>query len=83
LKEETANMRAALVNRSTAIRELKAAEAEEEICKEPLRLRYEHNYLDIRKEMGVEIAESLFPKLTPTRNNASDEESDATIPPKS
>jgi hypothetical protein len=45
----------------TAIRTLKAAEAEEEIAQAALRRQYELNYLEARKQLGRPLAERLFP----------------------
>ena len=46
-----------------AIRQLKSAEAEEEIAQGKLRRKYEANYLDARKAWGRVFADRLFPQL--------------------
>ena len=45
----------------------KAIKSEAEIIKSDLRLQYEVNYLDARKQMGRKRAELLFPKKNKAR----------------
>jgi hypothetical protein len=46
-----------------AISHLKELRAAEEISKLAVRQQYEHNWLDARKEFGLAIADSIFPKV--------------------
>ena len=56
------NSEQAIKGVGNAIREKKLAEAEVEIAKENLILRYEINYLDARKKYGRRMADTLFPR---------------------
>ncbi len=47
-----------------AINRLKDIQAFEELAKLAVRRQYEHNWLDARKEFGVSVADSLFPKVS-------------------
>lgn len=46
------------------ITRLKEVQASEELSKLALRRQYEHNWLEARKEFGVSVADSLFPKVS-------------------
>jgi hypothetical protein len=47
-----------------AISRLKELRAAEELSKLAVRQQYEHNWLDARKEVGLAIADSIFPKVS-------------------
>jgi hypothetical protein len=63
LRKQVANSRKAIKTYEEAVKQLKTADAEEEIAKATLRRQYENNYLDARKQLGKIRAERLFPKL--------------------
>lgn len=63
LRKQVANSRKAIKAYEDAIKQVKTAEAEEEIARATLRRQYENNYLDARKQLGKIRAERLFPKL--------------------
>lgn len=47
-----------------AITRLKEIQAAEELDKLAVRRQYEHNWLEARKEFGVSVADSIFPKVS-------------------
>ncbi len=78
LRQCIKNVRNSLTAYKEAIKEQKLAEAEEEIAKAELRIQYENNYLDARKEFGKVLAERLFPSLTTSRHKLNIEEDQTT-----
>lgn len=61
LRQLTAAVRQAITDQETAIRNAKAADAEEEIAQAALRRQYEVNYLDARRNTGRPLCERIFP----------------------
>jgi hypothetical protein len=70
LRDRVAASRKAIKAYEESIKQLKTAQAEEDIAKATLRRQYEINYLDARKQLGKTLAERLFPKLN--NNSRSD-----------
>lgn len=54
--------------------QLKDLQTDEELARAAVRQRYEHNYLDARKEYGVTVADSIFPKISRKPVASPDEE---------
>jgi hypothetical protein len=54
----------ALDARKQAAEAVRRCQVDEELAKNELRTQYEANYLDARKSLGRQVAESLFPKIT-------------------
>ena len=74
LRDCIKKVRDAINGYKESIKEQKIAEAEEEIAKADLRMQYENNYLDARKEFGKVLAERLFPSLSSRRHKITVEE---------
>ena len=73
IKANIEKCRAALAGSNESIKNLKQAEAVEEIAKANLRQQYEFNYLDMVKEFGKKNAERFFPKISaPSKKKAQD-----------
>ncbi|MEK6480543.1 hypothetical protein WJR50_23570 [Catalinimonas sp. 4WD22] len=64
LRNRVTASRKAIKGYEDMIKQVKMAEAEEEIAQATLRRLYENNYLDARKQLGKIRAERLFPKLS-------------------
>ena len=64
LQKRIDTSRQAISMLNDAIRAQKMAEADEEIVQMKLRQQYENNYLDLRKKLGRDTAEMLFPKTS-------------------
>jgi hypothetical protein len=65
LQQRVDAVNAALEARKQAAETIRRCQVDEELAKNDLRTQYEANYLDARKSLGRQIAESLFPKGTP------------------
>lgn len=77
LKTKIENAKAAWAAYEQKIDSLKEMQIDEEMAKLAVRRQYEHNWLDARKEYGVNMADSIFPKITTRKkvNGDDDEES--------
>jgi hypothetical protein len=64
----------ALNARQQAADTVRRCHVDEELAKNEVRAQYEVNYLDARKSLGKQIAESLFPKIV--KRKAKTEEED-------
>jgi hypothetical protein len=69
----------ALDARQQASDTIRRCQVNEELAKNEVRAQYEMNYLDARKALGKQIAESLFPKVA--RRKKKTEEDDVTTEP--
>ena len=67
LKTLCTALREALAQYAAAQHSVKIASAEEEIARAEVRKVYEANYLDARKTLGRDIAETIFPDLATTK----------------
>jgi hypothetical protein len=65
LQQRVNAVNVALDARKQAAENIRRCQVDEELAKNELRTQYEANYLDARKSLGRQIAESLFPKITP------------------
>jgi hypothetical protein len=74
LQQRVDAVNAALEARKQAADNIRRSQVDEELAKNDLRVQYEANYLDARKLLGKQIAESLFPKIL--RRRAKDENED-------
>lgn len=74
LQEKLNAVNAALSARQKAADNIRRCQVEEELAKNEVRMQYENNYLDARRTLGKQIAESLFPKIVKRRTK--DEEED-------
>jgi hypothetical protein len=63
LQQKVDAVNAALDARQQAADNVRRCQIDEELVKGELRAQYEANYLDARKSLGKQVAESLFPKL--------------------
>jgi hypothetical protein len=63
----------ALDARQQAAGDVRRCQVDVELAKNEIRAQYETNYLDARKSLGKQIAESLFPKVA-TRKDKSKED---------
>jgi hypothetical protein len=73
LQQKVDAVNAALDARQQAAGNIRRCEVEVELAKNEIRAQYETNYLDARKLLGKQIAESLFPKVA-TRKNKGEED---------
>ncbi len=64
LQEKTDASIAAWNTYQQTIKRLNDIQAAEELAKLAVRRQYEHNWLDARKEFGVSVADSIFPKIS-------------------
>jgi hypothetical protein len=74
LQQRVDAVNVALEARKQAADNIRRCQVDEELAKNDLRAQYEANYLDARKLLGKQIAESLFPKIV--RRRAKDENED-------
>jgi hypothetical protein len=64
LQQKVDAVNAALDARRQAADAIRRCQVDEELAKNEVRAQYEANYLDARKSLGRQTAESLFPKVT-------------------
>ncbi len=80
LRTNIAGVNTAIDAYKKAITDLTRAEVNEEIAKAELRQQYEFNYLDARKEFGIEFAERIFPVLASrAKDTGSDDTNTKTV----
>jgi len=75
LQSRAKTVRDAIAHHATTVRDLKIAEAEEEISRTALRRQYESNYLLAREQFGRPVAENLFPDLSARKLDADEGDS--------
>jgi hypothetical protein len=73
LQQKVDAVNGALNARQQAADGIRKAQVDEELAKNEVRAQYEANYLDARKSLGKQTAESLFPKLPKRRDKAEEE----------
>jgi hypothetical protein len=66
LQQKVDAVNSALNARQQAADNIRRCQVDEELAKNEVRAQYETNYLDARKSLGKQIAESLFPKVSKT-----------------
>ncbi|MDR0754055.1 MAG: hypothetical protein LBF04_01555 [Prevotellaceae bacterium] len=74
LQQKVNAVNAALDAKQQAADNVRRCQVEEELAKNEVRTQYETNYLDARKALGRQVAESLFPKIANRKNRAQEGE---------
>jgi hypothetical protein len=74
IKQKVNAVNAALDARQQAADAIRSCQVNEELSKNEVRTQYETNYLDARKALGKQIAESLFPKVARRKKKIEDDD---------
>jgi hypothetical protein len=74
LRQKVNAVNAALDARQQAADNIRRCQVDVELAKNEVRAQYENNYLDARKTLGKQTAESLFPKIVRRKAKAAEGE---------
>ncbi|MDR2286121.1 MAG: hypothetical protein LBE04_01395 [Prevotellaceae bacterium] len=74
LQQKVNAVNAALDAKQQAADNVRRCQVQEELTKNEVRAQYETNYLDARKTLGRQVAESLFPKIANQKSRGQENE---------
>jgi hypothetical protein len=77
LRQKVTAVDSALDARKLAANAIRRAQVDVELAKNELRAQYENNYLDARRSLGKQTAETLFPKVVHKKVKKLEEEATA------